>query len=127
MGDCLEYTGARSKNGYGVIWVDGKWLGAHRLAWALANNKPVPNGKHILHSCDNPPCCEPGHLRPGTRSQNMVDMVARGRCGINCQSTKTLCPQGHPYDEANTYVNPRGARLCRACARSAQAAYRRRH
>lgn len=27
----------------------------------------------------------------------------------------THCPQGHPYDEANTYVNPRGVKCCRRC------------
>jgi hypothetical protein len=29
------------------------------------------------------------------------------------------CPQGHPYDEANTYITPKGARDCRACRREA--------
>lgn len=34
---------------------------------------------------------------------------------------KDACPKGHPYDEANTYVNPRtGHRLCRACQRDFQ-------
>jgi hypothetical protein len=27
------------------------------------------------------------------------------------------CKKGHPYDKANTYVNARGHRYCRACAR----------
>jgi hypothetical protein len=31
---------------------------------------------------------------------------------------KTACPSGHPYDEANTYVDPKGARRCRTCARA---------
>ena len=30
---------------------------------------------------------------------------------------KDRCPHGHPYDSANTYVNPRGWRLCRTCRR----------
>jgi hypothetical protein len=29
----------------------------------------------------------------------------------------THCVRGHEYDERNTYVNPRGQRQCRACAR----------
>ena len=33
------------------------------------------------------------------------------------QLAKTHCPQGHPYDQANTYVGPRGDRQCRACGR----------
>jgi hypothetical protein len=30
----------------------------------------------------------------------------------------THCPQGHPYDEANTRRRPRGSRECRACGRA---------
>lgn len=30
---------------------------------------------------------------------------------------KTHCPAGHPYDDANTYVNPKGWRCCRICQR----------
>ncbi len=36
----------------------------------------------------------------------------------------TTCPAGHPYDEANTYVNPRGARSCRICQREARRRWR---
>lgn len=31
------------------------------------------------------------------------------------QRKKTHCPQGHPYDEANTYVTPSGSRQCKTC------------
>lgn len=37
---------------------------------------------------------------------------------------RTHCPQGHPYDLANTYLNPQGRRNCRACTRAAGVAYR---
>ena len=30
---------------------------------------------------------------------------------------KSACLHGHPYDEANTYVDPRGRRHCRTCRR----------
>jgi 5-methylcytosine-specific restriction endonuclease McrA len=30
---------------------------------------------------------------------------------------KTECPQGHPYDDENTYVTPAGKRQCKACRR----------
>ncbi len=33
-------------------------------------------------------------------------------------SDKTHCPEGHAYDEANTYVDPRGSRQCRECRRA---------
>jgi hypothetical protein len=30
---------------------------------------------------------------------------------------KTHCPQGHPYNEINTYVDSNGGRSCRTCRR----------
>jgi hypothetical protein len=35
---------------------------------------------------------------------------------------KTHCPKGHPYDEANTYVD-KGKRICRICKRESRKAY----
>jgi hypothetical protein len=33
---------------------------------------------------------------------------------------RTHCPEGHPYDEENTYVRKDGSRQCKACAREYQ-------
>lgn len=38
------------------------------------------DGRYVLHSCDNPLCCNPAHLRIGTHSENMQDKVLRSRC-----------------------------------------------
>jgi hypothetical protein len=43
------------------------------------------------------------------------------------QRQRTHCPKGHPYDEANTYVTPRGWRQCRTCNRAHYRAYYNRH
>lgn len=37
----------------------------------------------------------------------------------NANLRKTHCPQGHPYDEENTYVTPSGVRQCRTCRKAA--------
>jgi len=81
-GGCWLYTGFRKWDGYG--WLnrhrDGKdhYMTAHRYSWILAHG-PVPNGLHVLHRCDNPPCCNPSHLFLGTHQENMADRVAKGR------------------------------------------------
>ena len=79
---CWPWTGMKAKRGYGRINDGtGKKLSAHRVAWILANG-PIPDRLWILHKCDNPPCCNPRHLRPGTHADNMADMKAKGR-GVN--------------------------------------------
>jgi hypothetical protein len=123
---CREWQGALS-DGYGVISDRGKQLGTHRVAWKLTNG-PIPDGLHVLHHCDNPPCCqtEPtegypeGHLFLGTPLDNTQDMSAKGRNHFRAQ---THCPQNHAYSPENTYVTSQGFRQCKACRRSNDRAY----
>jgi hypothetical protein len=79
--ECWEWTGSvhSAARPYGQIWVDGRACKATRVSWELANSQPVPEGKMICHSCDNPICVNPAHLWPGTMSDNIKDAVAKGR------------------------------------------------
>lgn len=80
---CWIWTGCRCNRGYGQIGTGGKTAHttAHRVSYEL-NKGPIPDGMHVLHSCDNPPCVRPDHLFLGTHTDNMRDMWAkqRGRC-----------------------------------------------
>ena len=51
----------------------------HRIAWEAHNAEPIPEGMVVMHTCDNPECFNPHHLRLGTQSENMRDCVAKGR------------------------------------------------
>lgn len=82
--DCWKWTAAKNKQGYGKIGIAGKGSkieGAHRVSWELYNCQPIPTGLFVLHSCDNPECTNPKHLRIGTKSDNMKDMYDRARQG----------------------------------------------
>jgi len=58
-------------------------------------------------------CRECRRLREAARRRT-VSAVYVG----NANAHKTYCPQGHPYDEANTYLRPDGkGRDCRQCRR----------
>ena len=114
---CLEWTEDTYRRGYGRISFNGKSVRTHRLAWELANG-PIPEGIYICHRCDNPPCCDVTHLFMGTPAENHADMITKGRYVSN-QAARTHCPQGHEYDEANTYTWS-GHRCCRACHKASE-------
>jgi hypothetical protein len=76
-GECWEWQGGRD-HGYGSIGRGKGSVRANRLSWEL-HNGPIPDGKHVLHTCDNRSCCNPAHLYIGTDVENARDRVERGR------------------------------------------------
>lgn len=79
-GACWIWIKSKNRDGYGTLTVGGRTIHAHRLAFELSSHVILP-GQHVRHTCDNPPCINPAHLVAGTRSDNMQDMVRRGRHG----------------------------------------------
>ncbi len=75
---CREWIGARTVGGYGMLRRLGRARMATHVSLELHDGIPVPAGVMVLHSCDNPPCVEPAHLRRGTQFENMADRHARG-------------------------------------------------
>jgi hypothetical protein len=65
--------------GYGVFFWQGRMYRAHELAVTFTTGEVRPEGFDTCHGCDNPPCCNPLHLRFGTRQDNVDDAVSRGR------------------------------------------------
>jgi hypothetical protein len=78
---CWEWVGARHATGYGALNVDGVVRTAHRLSWEHFNG-PIPVGAHVLHRCDNPPCCNPAHLFLGDAKANSADKHAKNRANV---------------------------------------------
>jgi hypothetical protein len=100
-------------NGYAYLSVDNRQVSAHRFVYERLVG-PIPDGMQIDHvharGCRHRNCVNPEHLEPVTQAENLRRWA----------ESVTECPQGHPYDETNTYwrKDRPGHRQCRACASS---------
>lgn len=127
---CWIWTGAHATEGYGYFKIGSRTDGsrrnvrAHRVTYELVNGE-IPEDLESDHLCRKPACVNPAHLELVTTRENQMR-------GINPQLNKdrsllrTCCPNGHLYDEANTYYY-RGYRMCRECKRLAGKNYEERY
>lgn len=112
--DCWLWTGMVTTGGYGAIESEGQPRRAHIVSWRL-HKGDVPDGMCVLHRCDVRRCVNPDHLWLGTKKQNSVDMVQKGR-----STRRTHCLRGHEFTEENTILKKEGGRKCAKCALDAQ-------
>lgn len=100
---CIEFVGARNDKGYGHIRDGSKTLIATRVVWEDSHGE-IPEHLHVLHHCDNPPCCNVEHLFLGTHLDNIADRSAKGR------------PSGPPQGAGGTKLTWATAAAIRAAA-----------
>jgi len=79
--DCWEWTASKFKQEYGQFYIKGRGYVAQRIAYLLEFGF-IPEDLFCLHTCDNPPCCNPSHLFLGTHQDNMNDRSSKGRSSI---------------------------------------------
>lgn len=90
--DCWLWKGGTNKDGIPYFQIDNKKVIAYRFVYSLVHPEwDIHNSRELLrHKCtdkqgkpiDNPLCCNPRHVIPGTHLENMLDMVLRGRSGL---------------------------------------------
>lgn len=74
---CWAWLGGRTHDNYGKFWFD-KTMKAHKVAYLIYKGD-IPRGLCVLHSCDNPPCVNPHHLRLGTQQENIAEREQKQR------------------------------------------------
>lgn len=89
MKPCLDHGMKGNRQGYGrTYWKGhGKKVLSHRLAFFEANGYWP---EVVMHSCDNPRCIEPEHLKAGTWAENNRDRAAKGRSAQVRYDKRTL-------------------------------------
>lgn len=119
---CWEWIGSLRPDGYGQMTIpclSPYPVRTHRLAYQLAFGEPEK--QHIHHVCENKCCANPAHLKAVTPKEHIT--ITPSSISYEAKN-KTHCPQGHPYDEANTYIpkggKAKGKRICRACSSAAK-------
>lgn len=80
---CWLWMMSTNLKGYGFFWdpEQKKLVYAHRYAYELFVG-PVPDDMLVCHTCDTPPCVHPEHLFLGTNTDNMQDMISKGRSPV---------------------------------------------
>ena len=118
---CIHFTGYLGADGYGRAW-DGARVLAHRAAYEHFVG-PIPEGMTIDHECHNADeTCAGGPTCLHRRCVNVEHLAVKtlaenAAASPNAPANRTHCPQGHPYDGANTLLRRDERRECRTCAR----------
>jgi hypothetical protein len=120
LGPCWIWTGSTVKRGYGHYRTGGKKDGGprrmsfvHRVAYQALVGR-IGDGLEVDHLCRVVACCNPAHLEPVTKRENVV----RGAAPVVTTARHAAvmrCPKGHPYDAANTIIEHRQGYPCRTC------------
>jgi hypothetical protein len=85
--ECWNWLGYKNGGQYGRTWINDRGYYAHRVIFdlvypntiTLSAPKDSDEIGFLLHTCDNPSCCNPKHLFVGTHADNMADKVAKQR------------------------------------------------
>ncbi len=93
-GECWIWRGYVNSRGYGHITQTvepgrQRPYKAHRYVYEMFVG-PIPEGKMLRHSCDNPPCVNPDHLTPGDAADNAMDMAVRNRSTRGSKNASSL-------------------------------------
>ncbi len=77
---CWPWQRGSTRGGYGAFKIGKRNYPAHRIAYMLAYGAPALDHDIDHAECDNPPCCNPLHLKAVTHQANIRRAVAKPTC-----------------------------------------------
>ncbi len=83
---CIHGSGYKNASGY--TWIQFRdnrikyAILGHRAAYSLFNNEELCAEDVIMHTCDNPNCINPNHLKKGSHNDNVQDRVNKNRSAV---------------------------------------------
>lgn len=87
---CIEWPYGKNERGYGLAVIDGTQRTASNWMCRLAHGDPPhPKWGSAAHSCGNPGCVNPNHLRWATHRENMFDKERHGTVNRGERNGKT--------------------------------------
>ena len=99
---CWFWTGSKNKDGYGRM-ERRLPMSSHRYSYEL-HFRRIPEGKILLHRCDNPSCVNPRHLLLGSHKTNAEDRRAKGRSALGVRNGRAKLSEKTVRELRKTYV-----------------------
>lgn len=122
--ECWQWLGYRDPEGYGrfhertgsaKIHIT---IRAHRWIYKEVVGD-IPEGYVIDHLCRDRGCVNPSHLEAVTNQENLE----RGWGRRIKNGMVNECINGHEFTSDNTYLHPRGSKVCRTCTARSRRKY----
>lgn len=101
--ECWDWQGSLAVAGYGHFNHRNKTFHTHRISWEI-HYGPIPEGLSVLHKCDRRSCNNPEHLFLGTQTDNIADMVEKGRSSLAKLNTKQVISIRAKAAQGNTHT-----------------------
>jgi len=93
--ECWNWlAGIKTKGGYGGFYINQikNTASCHKISFILEHNfdwEDLTKGIVVRHSCNNPQCVNPKHLKLGTCKDNSQDMVKAGNSMAGIKNRKS--------------------------------------
>ncbi len=84
--------------------LEGRGCRATHVSIFLETGAFPSKGSEVMHTCDNPPCVNPAHLRVKSHLENMQDAVEKGRMAAGDRSGLRVHPESVKRGASNHFA-----------------------